>query len=191
MEKELQKMRDLVFNYERKIQELENRLGENTQELENSKKMIQDLQDQNVVLQESKKELQVCYEQALNSKTISGYTDQLEKECNSLRIIVEKLREENISIVKDRETYEMTHSQIRLDNETVMIEVAKLKSENQVLKAENKALLEENKNLVVANNVTPPVTVPKSNLQVGSAPTSVSGLKKNKLPQPVLKQQKR
>ena len=198
MEKELYKLRETLHSTSQRVQELEGRLDENNQSLENSKKTILDLQIQNAGLQESKKELEINYEQALNSKTISGYTDQLERECSYLKITIEKLRDENIAIVKERETYEMTHSQIRLDNETVMTEIGKLKSENQSLKAENKSLLEENKNLAAANitppaiiNPTPPVNPPKPIVQVGGAPTAVIGLKKPKIVQPAVKQRKR
>jgi TolA-binding protein len=199
MEKELHKLRETLHTSNQKVQELETRFEETNQNSEILKKTILDLQIQNAALQESKKELEANYEQLLSSKTISGYTDQLEKECNLLKITVEKLREENIAIIKERETYEMTHSQIRLDNETVMIEVGKLKSENQNLKNENKVLLEENKNWSVANLPqptpvisTPPTNPPKPILQVGGAPTAITvpALKKPRVVQSI-KQRKR
>lgn len=97
-----------------------------------------------------------------NSK-YSMYNTQLEKENNNLTDLLSKIRVENQNLVKERETYQMSYSQLKIDIQKMVIDNNRLKSENDRLAGQNEELVKENNLLSRVNQeLSEPVkNVPK------------------------------
>lgn len=72
------------------------------------------------------------------------YNDHLEKENTRMAEFVVKLRNENDTLVKDRENYHILYSQVNIDSQKLMLENIRLGSANESLKEQNQDLLTEN-----------------------------------------------
>lgn len=55
------------------------------------------------------------------------YNSELERENQRLNDTIIKLREENRKLIESREAYEMTHEQLKIDNQKLLVENARLK----------------------------------------------------------------
>ena len=75
------------------------------------------------------------------------YNDQWEKENTRMVELVVKLRNENDTLVKERENYHILYSQVNIDNQKLVLENIRLGSANESLKEQNQDLLVENEML--------------------------------------------
>jgi thioredoxin reductase len=100
----------------------------------NKKDDIEFLTNKNIELEKQLKEIHIEYK-----KNISEY-----EEISILQQFVEKQRDENRNLVKERGLYEMTYEQIKLDCE-------KLTIENQSIQELYTELLKENEKLTIEN----------------------------------------
>lgn len=82
-----------------------------------------------------------------NNHTVISYDPQLAKENSRLLDLIAKQREENENLLKEKSEYEMTHSQLKLDNEKLLSDIDRL---NQLIDSLNvlvKSLTDENEML--------------------------------------------
>ena len=91
----------------------------------------------------NKKLLELKKEKNDNSKQVI-YNAQMEKEKYRLSEILTKSRIDNQNLIKERETYEMTHSQLKIDNQKINLDNNRLKEANIKLLDQNEDLVKEN-----------------------------------------------
>jgi len=99
-----------------------------------------------------------------DSSRSNVYNTQLEKENSRLLEIVSKLRQENHTLVKERETYELTHEQLKIDSQKIGLDNTRLKETNASLIAQMEELTKENALLSKTNqelSQPPPQPPPK------------------------------
>jgi hypothetical protein len=105
---------------------------------------------------ELKKKYEKLLEESKVNKTVkipvTAYSSQLEKENGKLIELVAMLRGEIETLVKEREAYQMTHAQLKIDNQTILLENASLKEINSDLISQNRDLVKENELLAQKNN---------------------------------------
>lgn len=101
-------------------------------------------------LRKSKHEMELEFKEKIEGKEYIEkskyivYNDQLEKENTRMSELVVKLRNENDTLVKERENYHILYSQVNIDNQKLMLENIRLGSANESLKEQNQDLLTEN-----------------------------------------------
>lgn len=115
------------------------------QDLENDNKKQQEV---NANLEKMILELRKASDD--NSK-YTLYNTHLEKENSKLSEMLSKLRSDNQNLVKERETYEMTHSQLKIDSQKILIDNTRLKESNARLLTQNEELVKENSMLSKIN----------------------------------------
>jgi len=100
---------------------------------------------------EKQLEILLHLEKENNTKhsTDISYHLQLEKENDKLTQLLQKQRSENENLVKERGTYEMTHSQIKLDYEKLLLDNERVKSLLLELTSQNEGFVRENEQLRV------------------------------------------
>jgi glutamate/tyrosine decarboxylase-like PLP-dependent enzyme len=94
------------------------------------------------------KEINAQLTKELNSRPpatlVIDYNSQLEKEHVQLQDMAKRLRLEIEQHVRDKAEYEMTHQQLRLDQEKLLLEMKRLETEIKDVKSINLLLTKEN-----------------------------------------------
>jgi hypothetical protein len=124
--------KSIIFNLEQQVKSLENEIKNKDQQI-----IIDDKNNNKYVL----------------------YNLQLETENKLLSETISKLRMEKEIVIRERESYEMTHSQLKLDNK-------KLSVENEILKESNNSLTEQNKILTNENDLINNKIVPEKEIKI-------------------------
>lgn len=128
------------MNKARREQSFDDLIGRN-KELETE---VQNLRKSKLELEiELKEKGELLLERKEQSKYIV-YNDQLEKENTRMGELVVKLRNENDTLVKERENYHILYSQLNIDNQKLVLENIRLNSTNESLREQNVELQEEN-----------------------------------------------
>jgi len=116
--------------------------------LKNEKKTLQAtieaLEDKVKILEA---ELKQEREKKEKKESYDGYKTQLEKEIFRMKDMLSKQYQEKDTLVKDKNYYEMTFNQLKLDNERHSIENERIKLINTDVSIENSALRDENEKL--------------------------------------------
>lgn len=121
--------------------------------IEKRKSMSKMKRDQNIdeMITRNKELERMCQQLQEKVKTLStqnnnhssDYSVALEKENTRLSEVVVRLRSEIETLVKEKAEYEMTHSQVRLDNEKLSRDNIRLEKLNTDLHEQNELLMKE------------------------------------------------
>lgn len=191
LEKELMRLRQVQHTiensnsknkdeYEKKILDLEleikslqidrNEIENNYTKILTENKVIQQLNEDfsknNKQLQEMNLELEktVAFlkkNQDENSRYATMYKTQIEKENVKLQDLLSKLRIDNQNLVKEREIYEMSYSQLKIDSQKISLDNKKLKEQNAKLLSQNEELTKDKPNALQTKPIAPVRTVLK------------------------------
>jgi chromosome segregation ATPase len=85
-----------------------------------------------------------------NNKNLKSFCAHIESENSRLSLLLEKQKQDYEELLRHKETYEMTYSQTKLDNEKLLLELERLKTFNKGLFEQNSLLTKENEELMKA-----------------------------------------